>query len=133
MVEKQPRDINQQPKPETVAPLTVTLSETAQRGVLRGLMQSLRTDTELETRRSFEDRPEVIIQLDETRRVTMQIANNLGEKIDPMTSLYLGLTDLLPEGQLEQWANMDIKDQWDIPVKTKAQFFLSKNPPETKP
>jgi hypothetical protein len=50
-----------------------------------------------------------------------------------VSALYMGLTDLLPAGQLEQWANMDVKDQWDQPVKAKAQYFLSKKPPEAKP
>jgi hypothetical protein len=45
-----------------------------------------------------------------------------------VSALYMELTDLLPAGQLEQWANMDVKDQWDQPVKAKAQYFLSKNP-----
>jgi hypothetical protein len=48
MVEEQPREINQQPQPEKVAPLTITLSETAQRGVLQNLMASLVADTNAE-------------------------------------------------------------------------------------
>jgi hypothetical protein len=95
---------------------------------LHGLLQSLRTDTNAETSGSFADRPEVITQLDETRNVTTQIAKSLRHEIDPLSALYMGLTDLLPAGQLEQWANMDVKDQWDQPVKAKAQYFLSKNP-----
>jgi hypothetical protein len=113
-------------QPEKITPLTLTLLETAQRGVLQGLMQSLRTDTNTEVDGWWEDDPQKIAQVDETRNVTTQIAKSLKQEIDPLSALYMGLTDLLPEGQLEQWANMDIKDQWDQPVKAKAQYFLSK-------
>jgi hypothetical protein len=135
MVEKQPREINQQANPETVAPLTVTLSETAQRGVFRALRDHLRSATRAEVL-GTESRPEMIARYDETRKVTTQIANNLGEEIDPLSALNMGLTDLIPTEQLEQWANVDLTNtHGNITVedKAKARYFLRKKPPEAKP
>jgi hypothetical protein len=136
MVEGQPREINQQRQPETVAPLTVTLSEPAQKRVLLILKSRLPVLTKAEVSGAWTfnpNRPELITGLDETRNVTMQIAKNLGEEIDPLSALEMGLTPLVPQGQLEQWANMDAKEPWDQEIKNKAQYFLSKNPPEAKP
>jgi hypothetical protein len=128
MTEGQPTEINRQP--EKVAPLTITLSETAQRGVLQNLMISLVADTNAETRERFKDRPDVIAEIDATRNVTTQIAQNLRKEIDPLTALNLGLTDLLPPGQLEQWAHMD---KGEASIQAKAQYFLDKKPPQAKP
>jgi hypothetical protein len=74
-----------------------------------------------------------IAQLDETRNVTMQIAKSLGVKINPLSAINMGLTDLLPEGKLEEWANMDAKFAGDVSVIDKAKYFLNKKPPEAKP
>src|SRR5688572_7589561 len=101
MTERQPTEINRQPE-KVAPPLTVTLPEIAQQGVLRALKDHLRSATRAEVL-GVEDRPEVIAQIDEARKVTMQIANNLGEEIDPLSALNMGLNDLIPAGQLEQW------------------------------
>jgi hypothetical protein len=130
MGEQQPREIRRSRQPEIVNPLTLTLSETAQRGVLQNLRESLRLNTHAETNGYFRNRPDVLAELDETRKVAVQLVNNLGIEIHPIKALGLGLTDLLPEGQLEQFAR---KDQWRTDVVTQAQYFLEKKPPEPKP
>jgi hypothetical protein len=84
MTEKKPIEINRQPK--KVTPLTVTLSETAQRGVFMALKDHLRSATRAEAL-GAETRPEFIAQHDEARKVTIQLANNLGEEINPLSAL----------------------------------------------
>jgi hypothetical protein len=112
--------------PEQDKPLTLTLSKKGQEGVFNGLKMSLHAMTNEEAKGSYNDKPEVVEKLDEVRKVTSAIAKNLGREVDPMEALYLGLTDFIPSNQLETWANMQVKDQWDVPVKEKAQYFLAK-------
>jgi hypothetical protein len=70
-------------------------------------MQSLRTDTIEEARGTWNDNPDKIARLDETRNVTVQIAKSLGVEFNPLAAINMGLNDLLPDGQLEQWATME--------------------------
>jgi hypothetical protein len=132
MGEKQPLEINKSLQPEKVAPpLTVTLSEIAQIGVLLALKDHLRSATRAEVL-GTESRPEMIARYDETRKVTTQIANNLGEEIDPLSALNMGLTDLIPAGQLEQWANVDLNDtrgNFTFEDKAIARYLLRNPPP----
>jgi hypothetical protein len=130
MAEKQPREINRHP--EKVSPLTLTLSETAQRGVLRGFKSSLTSLTTAESNGVYKDAPEILAELAELRRVTTTLAKNVGEEFSPSFALSMGLIDSLPPGLLEQVATTESND-WSFEHRAKARYFLNKKTPEANP
>jgi hypothetical protein len=52
----------------------------------------------------YRNNPEIVEQFDEARKVITAVAKNLGEEIDEVLALTMGLTDLIPREQLEKWA-----------------------------
>jgi hypothetical protein len=119
------------PSKEQEKPLTLTLSKKAQEGVLGSLMYGLETFTYDEVLGRYRNNPEIVEQVDEARKVTTAIAKNLGEEIDEVSALTMGLIEFIPREQLQKWAQSKIPGE--ITLKQRAQYFLTKESREQVP
>jgi hypothetical protein len=115
---------------EREKPLTLTLSMSAQEGVFACLMPTLKKLTHNEIEGFYKSESKVIEQIDEARNVVKELAKNLGKHIHPMEALEMGLTELIPPKQLEEWAktpNAEIRKIWDLIIRKKAKYLLQKS------
>lgn len=119
---------------EKIQPLTVSLSETAQRGLFYSLYSQLVDETQIEVLYGWqkEFHEERVAQTNEVRKVAAEIIKNLGimdgvsEQEKNMAFLYMGLVDLLPVEYLREWAIKEPVDFWDEKPIKYAKYFLDK-------
>jgi hypothetical protein len=91
---------------------------------LGSLIYGLITYTQDEVSGHYKNNPGIVEQFDEARKVVTAIAKNLGEEIDEVLALTMGLIELIPREQLEKWAQS--KNSSEITRKQRAQYFLAK-------
>jgi transcriptional regulatory protein LevR len=92
---------------------------------LGSLIYGLTAYTQDEVSGHYRNKPEIVEQFDEARKVITAIAKNLGEEIDEVLALEMGLIELIPREQLEKWAQS--KNSSEITRKERAQYFLAKS------
>jgi transcriptional regulatory protein LevR len=92
---------------------------------LGSLIYGLTAYTQDEVSGHYRNNPEIVEQFDEARKVITAIAKNLGEEIDEVLALTMGLIELIPREQLEKWAQS--KNSSEITRKERAQYFLAKS------
>lgn len=88
------------------------------------LIYGLAAYTQDEVSGHYRNKPEIVEQFDEARKVITAIAKNLAEEIDEGLALRMGLTELISREQLEKWAQS--KNSSEITRKQRAQYFLAK-------
>jgi hypothetical protein len=65
-------------------------------------------------------------KVEKIRKITTQLARNLGIQIAPLEALQLRLPDFIPDEQLQAWATMQPRNNMDRSIKTKANSLIEK-------
>ena len=111
---------------EQERPLNLNLNIIEQDALFRALRMSLQDGTNREVVCAYKPSSDIVREIDALRNVVTTIIDHTRKNIRPIDALNLGLTNYIPRQQLEEWASMETKGNWGIPIKEKAQFFLMK-------
>jgi hypothetical protein len=126
-----------EPREHERQPLTLTLSEKAQQGLLRDLEPRLYEHTTKEMEGGYENRPDIVEQVDAVRELYVTIARHTGREIYLHDAIYMGL-DTVPTQDLENFVYAKRRKitpppgQWFQGVQRRANLLLGKREAKAK-